>query len=289
MQETPESIYAKRRIFLQKAIALGLLPFADLAKAVTANSNDLVPTQKSLVTSYNNYYEFTDNKKMVKHLARDFDTSDWTITINGLVNKPLCLKFSDLRDMSELTRVYRLRCVEGWSAVIPWQGFQLSQLLALAKPSKDAKFVKFTSTYDPAQLLGQRKSTLPWPYVEGLRLDEAKHPLTIIATGMYGKALPNQNGAPLRLVVPWKYGYKSIKAIKEITLTSTQPVSSWEQEVPSEYGFFGNVNPNVAHPRWSQRRELPLGHIQKVKTQLLNGYASEVAFLYANDTLNDMF
>lgn len=297
MKETPKEVYEQRRRFLKIAAGLGAYSFFNnplsaktsglSVDTLRLNSADEI-TPKKLVTSYNNYYEFTTNKKMVRHIARDFQHHNWMLNINGLVDQPISVSLADLKSIEPVDRTYKLRCVEGWSAVIPWQGFELNKLLSLVKVKSKAKYVKFTAVLDPTQMPGQRKRTLPWPYIEGLRLDEAMHPLTIIATGMYSDSLSNQNGAPLRLVVPWKYGYKSIKAITEITLTEEQPISSWQQDSPSEYGFYANVNPNVAHPRWSQRRELPLGEIKKIKTKMLNGYADQVSYLYNNDELDKL-
>jgi sulfoxide reductase catalytic subunit YedY len=286
---TPKTMFEERRKIIKQLAACALLPTSNLAYALDYESMTTDITPEKLTTSYNNYYEFTSNKRMVKHLSKALDTSNWQLKINGLVEKPIIFQMQDLLALNTVSRIYPFRCVEGWSAVIPWQGFELKALLSLVKPLDSAKFVKFTGYYNPEVMIGQRKNTLPWPYVEGLRLDEALHPLTIIATGMYDKPLPNQNGAPIRLVVPWKYGYKSIKAMTQITLTDQQPVSSWQQQVPSEYGFYGNVNPKVAHPRWSQRREVRLGEVKKRKTKLLNGFANELTDLYQSDELNELF
>jgi sulfoxide reductase catalytic subunit YedY len=286
---TDQYLFDERRVILKSLASLGLIgafPLSTLAKPTFVDPN---VSPFSLVSSYNNYYEFTTNKKMVKHVAKDFQTSPWQLSISGLIENPLVLNMNDILDMLHVSRVNKLRCVEGWSAIIPWQGIELSSLLKLVKPLAKAKYVKFIAQHDPSQMIGQRHGSLPWPYVESLRLDEAMHPLTIIATGMYGDPLTNQNGAPLRLVVPWKYGYKSIKAITHIELVSEQPISSWQQQVPSEYGFFANVNPKVPHPRWSQRREVMLGETKKIKTQMLNGYEKEVAELYKHDDLNSLF
>lgn len=285
---TAETVFNDRRTVIKQLLALALLPSVNSAYALQSSDIIKTITPEKLTTSYNNYYEFTTNKKMVKHLSRSLDTSNWQLQINGLVEKPITLNMQDIQAMETVRRTYPLRCVEGWSAVIPWQGVELRDLLAKVTPLSSAKFVKFTGHCNPEVMIGQRSQTLPWPYIEGLRLDEALHPLTIIATQMYDKPLPNQNGAPLRLVVPWKYGYKSIKAITQITLTDTQPISSWQQQVPSEYGFYGNVNPSVPHPRWSQRREVRLGEVRKRKTELLNGYSEELASLYQFDVLNDL-
>lgn len=296
-QTTSLRDYQNRRHFIKGAIALGLLPSELLANTTSNICADSMagPWQSQQITpfkyvsNYNNFYEFTSNKKMVKHLAKDFDAKNWQLTIDGLVNKPITLNANAIANIPTCERKYNLRCVEGWSAVIPWQGFELNHLINSVQPQKEAKYVLFTSIYDPKQMPGQRSNSLPWPYTEALRLDEAMHSLTILATGMYSKPLPNQNGAPLRLVVPWKYGYKSIKSIVRITLVDKQPTSSWSQIAPSEYGFYANVNPNIAHPRWSQRRELPLGQTKKVKTKMFNGYFGQVKSLYQLDTIDQLF
>lgn len=281
----------QRRQLVKGLVSAGMIGAAPSIAFPAAAMQAATPevTDFALVSSYNNYYEFSTNKKMVKHIAKDFITRPWQLTIKGLVDNPITLDLENLLDISQVNRVYKLRCVEGWSAVIPWQGIELATLLALANPLKTAKYVKFDSKYDPSQMIGQRHQVLPWPYSEGLRLDEARHPLTILATGMYGQSLTKQNGAPIRLVVPWKYGYKSIKAVTSIELVKEQPVSSWQQQAPSEYGFYGNVNPQIPHPRWSQRREVSLGQTKKIRTELLNGYASEVRSLYTADALNSLF
>jgi sulfoxide reductase catalytic subunit YedY len=254
---------------------------------MAAGSQTLEPTPEKNATRYNNYFEFTTNKKHVHLVAKDFSPSPWELKIEGLVNKPLRLSMNDLPAVDE--RVYRFRCVEGWSMIVPWLGFSLSELLKQVEPKPEAKFVRFETVYRPKEMVGQRRPTLEWPYVEALRLDEAMHPLTTIATGMYGKPLPNQNGAPMRLVVPWKYGFKSIKAINKIELLSEQPETSWNKLAPAEYGFYANVNPSVAHPRWSQRREVPLGQLKKVRTLPFNGYADQVASLYEGMDLEHHF
>lgn len=294
---TPLPIYQNRRSFIKGAIALGLLPSEVLSQTINKtceqfspplNSSDHI-TEYKHVTSYNNYYEFTTNKKMVKHIAKYFDTEGWQLSVDGLVENPITLDKHTINELPHCERTYRFRCVEGWSAVIPWRGFELNKLINMAQPKTQAKYVQFTSLYSPKQMPGQRSSILPWPYKEGLRLDEAMHPLTILATGMYAKALPNQNGAPLRLVVPWKYGFKSAKALTQITLLDKQPTSSWSSVAPSEYGFYANVNPNVGHPRWNQRRELRLGDSKKIRTEMFNGYFDEVRSLYALDDIDSLF
>ena len=282
---TPERIYLERRRFLAGAAALALSAVPEWAHAhcppgkIPAINEALTDT--STVTRYNNYYEFSTNKQAVIHLARELNTRPWTISIEGEVRHPKVYDIEEiLRLIPAQERIYRLRCVEGWSVVVPWMGFPLCEVLSRADPTGNAKFVEFTSVLKPEVMIGQRSPLLPWPYTEGLRLDEAMHPLTLLAVGMYGKPLPNQNGAPLRLVVPWKYGFKSIKAIAKIRLLADMPASSWSRASPSEYGFYANVNPNVAHPRWSQRRETRLGELTKRDTLPFNGYAEQVASLY---------
>ncbi len=241
------------------------------------------------VSSYNNYYEFSSNKKSVKHLAQAFEVSPWQLEITGEVEQPLTIPIEDLLTMETVSRIYPLRCVEGWSAVIPWQGILLKNILALAKPKSSARYVAFESVLRPEQMLNQRRNILPWPYQEGLRLDEAMHPLTMVATGMYDRELTKQNGAPLRLVVPWKYGFKSIKALHKIKITREMPVTSWSKKLPKEYGFYANVNPQVAHPRWSQSRELRLGEFKKRRTLKFNGFEKDVSHLYSNMDLSVHF
>jgi len=233
------------------------------------------------ITSYNNFYEYSPEKTAVKHLAVNLNPRPWQLRIEGEVEKPVTLDIDALAAPArQVERIYRLRCVEGWSMVIPWQGVPLCELLRAAQPTSRAKYVRFVSLYDPARFYGQRTSTMPWPYTEALRIDEAMHPLTLLATGLYGKPLPNQNGAPVRLVVPWKYGYKSSKSIVAIRLEEQQPPTTWSQVAPSEYGFYGNVNPHVPHPRWTQAREVRIGELKKRETLPFNGYAEQVAHLY---------
>lgn len=280
-QTTPEHYVLSRRRFLAQATKLGLIcamPQNLFAAPTSAEHLQKHLTPFDNATKYNNYYEFSTNKKLVHIIAKEFQPSPWTLDISGLVEQPMSLNINDLPYSEE--RVLKLRCVEGWSMVVPWQGFSMNALLKLAKPKANAKFVRFIGTYRPSEMIGQRTSSLTWPYTEGLRLDEAMHPLTTIATGMYDKPLPNQNGAPIRLLVPWKYGFKSIKAITKIEVTSEQPETTWNQLAPEEYGFYANVNPNVPHPRWSQRREVPLGQLRKIPTEPFNGYESAVRHLY---------
>jgi sulfoxide reductase catalytic subunit YedY len=242
------------------------------------------------VTQYNNFYEFGTDKASPAKLAQDFRTKPWSVVVEGEVNKPATYHLEDLLKPHPLEeRIYRLRCVEGWSMVIPWVGFPLGEMIKRFEPTSKAKYVAFTTLYDPEQMPGQRRPVLAWPYVEGLRMDEAMHPLTILAVGLYGRVLPNQNGAPLRLVVPWKYGFKSIKSIVNIRFVEEQPVTTWAAAAPHEYGFYSNVNPDVPHPRWSQARERRIGEFRKRQTLPFNGYADQVASLYAGMDLKTYF
>jgi sulfoxide reductase catalytic subunit YedY len=234
------------------------------------------------ITNYNNFYEFSTNKESVNPLSKDFKTSPWTVEVYGMVNNPKTYGIEDL--LSQFTqeeRIYRLRCVEAWSMVIPWTGFPLASLLKEVEPTSDAKYVRFETVYRPEEMPGQENSFFyPWPYQEGLRLDEAMNDLAILATGLYGQSLPNPNGAPIRLVVPWKYGFKSIKSIVKIELTDQQPETLWNTVGPNEYGFYSNVNPNRPHPRWSQASERRIGELSRRPTLMFNGYAEQVAYLY---------
>jgi sulfoxide reductase catalytic subunit YedY len=254
----------------------------------------LTSTPFDVVTHYNNYYEFGWDKTSPSRLAGKLKTDSWTVSIEGLCEKPAQWGLEDLlKRFNPQEFIYRFRCVEGWSAVVPWQGFHLGELLRTAQPLSSARFVRFTSVTQPEAMPMQRDGKLlPWPYVEGLQLNEAMHPLTILATGMYGRELPPQNGAPLRLVVPWKYGFKSIKAIVKIELLDSPPTSSWTLAAPDDYGFYANVNPAVPHPRWSQATERPLGDpffTPRRKSEIFNGYASEVAALYHGIDLKRQF
>ncbi|RMH61220.1 MAG: protein-methionine-sulfoxide reductase catalytic subunit MsrP [Calditrichaeota bacterium] len=241
------------------------------------------PNSWTEITTYNNFYEFGTDKSAPSRNSRAFKPRPWSVAIDGLCDKPGHYQLEDLIPAKKLEeRVYSLRCVEAWSMVIPWIGVPLKNILLKAQPRSTARFVEFTSVYRPSEMPGQRAHILDWPYMEGLRLDEALHPLTFLAVGVYGRVLPNQNGAPLRLVVPWKYGFKSIKSIVRIRFTDTMPVSTWQRLAPGEYGFYANVNPEVDHPRWSQRRERRIGTFFKRETQLFNGYADEVGALYKN-------
>jgi len=285
---TPEKVYKNRRKFLKDmGIVTGT---ALLSQNIMSSALSYTPeterkiTDYKYATTYNNYYEFGTGKSDPHKNSQDFITKPWEITIDGEVEKKITLSVDEIINMfpSE-ERVYRFRCVEGWSMVIPWMGFPLNKLLNKAQPTSKAKYVKFTSVFDPEQMKGQRYPILDWPYKEGLRIDEAMHPLTIMVTGLYGKELPNQNGAPIRLMVPWKYGFKSAKAIVKISFVEKMPTSSWMKASPHEYGFYSNVNPNVAHPRWSQATERVIGEnvfAPRIQTLMFNGYGDEVASLY---------
>lgn len=233
------------------------------------------------ITNYNNFYEFSTNKESVAREAAGFNSHPWQVEITGLVNNPMVLDIDDIyKRYPQEERIYRLRCVEAWSMVIPWVGFPISAILKDAEPKSEARYVRFVTVYRPEEMRGQRSGILDWPYQEGLRMDEAMHPLAILATGMYGKPLTNQQGAPIRLVVPWKYGFKSIKSIVKIDLVETAPMSLWMAAAPNEYGFYANVNPEVDHPRWSQATERRIGEFGRRKTLPFNGYAEQVAYLY---------
>ncbi len=277
---TPKSAFLNRRQVMAGLAGVGLTAMTKPAAA----QNTLEPNTWEEITSYNNYYEFGTGKDDPAKYAASLKTEPWSVKIDGLVERPGEYDFKDI--MSEMTveeRIYRFRCVEAWSMVIPWNGFELADLLAMAGVQEGAKYVAFETAYRPDEMPGVQYPILEWPYREGLRLDEAMHPLTIMATGIYGKPIPNQNGAPLRLVVPWKYGFKSIKSIVRITLTDTQPPTSWNMSNPREYGFYSNVNPNVDHPRWSQAAERRIGgglFAKREPTLMFNGYETEVAGLY---------
>ena len=304
---TPEHIYLSRRKFM---VGIGALAASSLVSAcgvqgfptppatnTPASETDANPvgvgqgtgtdelgdplTPVEAITNYNNYYEFSLDKHEVAARARDFKTSPWTVAVGGLVHKPKTFDLADrLGRFNQVERIYRLRCVEGWSMVIPWQGFPLAKLLKEVEPMSEAKYVRFETLYDPDQMPGQRSNWYNWPYIEGLRTDEAMHDLTLLATGLYGKSLLPQNGAPLRLAVPWKYGFKSIKSIVKIDLVDEMPISLWMAAAPNEYGFYANVNPDVPHPRWSQASERRIGETGRRRTLPFNGYAEEVAGLY---------
>ena len=247
-------------------------------------------TEYEAVTTYNNYYEFGTDKEEPAANAHTLKTTPWTVKVEGLVNKPGDYHLDDIVKPQALEeRIYRLRCVERWSMVIPWVGFPLASFLNRVEPRTTAKFVEFTTLFNPQQMPGQRRDVLQWPYVEGLRLDEAMHPLTIFAVGLYGEYLPNQNGAPIRLIVPWKYGFKSIKSIVRIRLTDRQPMNSWQLSAAHEYGFYSNVNPERDHPRWSQARERRIGEFFMRPTLMFNGYGEQVASLYSGMDLKKYY
>lgn len=250
--------------------------------AVGLTTDELGSPLNSLddITNYNNYYEFSTDKQAVNPLSKNFKSSPWTVEVGGLVQNPKTYGIEDLLKFQQKERIYRLRCVEAWSMVIPWNGFQLSDLLNEVDPMTSAKYVHFVTLMDPSRMPGEQDNLYPWPYSEGLRLDEAMQRLTIIALGLYGQPLPNPDGAPLRLVVPWKYGFKGIKAIVKIELVETQPQTMWNTISPQEYGFYSNVNPNVPHPRWSQASERRIGQLSRIPTLMFNGYTDEVASLY---------
>jgi sulfoxide reductase catalytic subunit YedY len=310
---TPRTVYLNRRAFMRAGllaataagtaavyralnrVSLDATETPPLAGLVTAPHDggywvDEPLTPRASILNYNNFYEFTTDKDGVAAAAAGFTTTGWTVTVGGLVHKPRVFDMDDLRRMSPPEeRVYRMRCVEAWSMVIPWAGYSLSKLLAAAEPMADAKYVAFETLHDPARMPGQATSVLEWPYVEGLRLDEAMHPLAILATGLYGEELPPQDGAPVRIVTPWKYGFKGIKSIVKITLASTQPRTTWNLTAPSEYGFFANVNPRHDHPRWSQATEQRIGESGRRQTLMFNGYGEEVASLYSGMDLDVNF
>jgi methionine sulfoxide reductase catalytic subunit len=306
---TPESVYRTRRDFIRETVgltALGLgagsllagaepvaasttlLPQKDWSKVRTERDEPLNSLED--VTTYNNFYEFGTGKDDPHRNARDFQPRPWTIEVDGLCRNRGTYGLEDFVGESRMEdRIYRMRCVEAWSMVIPWRGFPLAEVIDRADPLGSAAFVQFETLYDPTRMPGQRVGVLDWPYVEGLRLDEARHPLTILATGVYGTDLPNQNGAPLRLVIPWKYGFKGIKSIVRMTFTEKMPLNSWQMANSGEYGFFANVNPEVDHPRWSQARERRLGKLRRIRTLPFNGYGDQVASMYAGMDLTRWF
>jgi len=305
---TPKETYLNRRKFLAGAAlaGAGVVTGAGLrdlieprvtaradAKIDGLKKSPLSTTEKETpykdVTNYNNFYEFSTDKYEPAGLAKNFKTRPWTVTIDGLVKKKQVIDVDTIIKMAAPEeRIYRHRCVEGWSIVVPWIGFSFSEVIKRAEPLPKATFVEFTTLYDPKQMPGQHSDILKWPYVEGLRMDEAMHPLTLLCFGMYGEVLPNQDGAPLRMVIPWKYGFKSAKSIVRIQFTDRQPLNSWQLYAPNEYGFYSNVNPNVDHPRWSQAKERRLGEFFKRPTLMFNGY-DQVASLYSGMDLRKNF
>ena len=304
---TDKHVYLNRRLFMQAAALAGTAtattllyrrlnprpvepvksdkvepvahaPQPDAIKQGFAVTDQLTPLDA--ITNYNNFYEFDTSKQGVAYEAKGFVTRPWAVAVEGLVRKPRVFDLDELLKFPLEQRIYRLRCVEGWSMVIPWIGFPLQKLLEKVEPMSAARYVAFQTLLDPERMPNQRTGVLDWPYVEGLRLDEAMHPLTIMATGMYDEALPPQDGAPIRLVVPWKYGFKSIKSVVKITLVADEPPTTWNIQAPDEYGFYSNVNPNVPHPRWSQATERRIGEYGRRNTLLFNGYGEQVAQLY---------
>lgn len=305
---TPKSIYLNRRKFMQRTIASSMLLAADAMlpawasmpskvkwsdlKTSPYNTTDKINSFED-ITTYNNFYEFGTSKQAPYKNATEFNPRPWTITVEGECAKPGTFDLEDFMKPASLEeRIYRLRCVEGWSMVIPWVGFSLADMLKKFEPNSRAKYVEFTTLLDKSRMPGQKRRVLNWPYVEGLRIDEAMNELPIMAVGLYGDILPNQNGAPIRLVVPWKYGFKSIKSIVKIRFTETRPVTTWNQSAPKEYGFYSNVNPAVDHPRWSQKKERVIGEPfwkPKRETQIYNGYGEQVAHLYRGMDLRENF
>ncbi|NRB70600.1 MAG: protein-methionine-sulfoxide reductase catalytic subunit MsrP [Xanthomonadales bacterium] len=298
---TDESVYLQRRDFLRRAglAGAGLALSPSLAAQLTALEGDTAPLEGVRpsplsttqppnswedITTYNNFYEFGTGKGDPARNSGDFRPRPWTVQVSGECDKPGTYHLEDLLAPHALEeRIYRLRCVEAWSMVVPWAGIPLGDMLKRFQPNSRAKFVRFKTVLRPEEMPGQRRSILPWPYVEGLTIAEAMHPLAIMAVGLYGRLLPNQNGAPMRLMVPWKYGFKNIKSVDSIEFVERQPISSWERAIPSEYGFYANVNPEVNHPRWSQATERPIGaglFADRVPTRMFNGYADQVAHLY---------
>ncbi len=297
---TPEGVYHDRRSFIKEAGFLGIGMAATLAGARRAGAQqggtsiggaelkgELTPEED--VTSYNNFYEFGTGKDDPKPNAKNFRTKPWSVKVEGMVAKPATYNLEDFLKPHKLEdRIYRHRCVEAWSMVVPWMGFPMADLVKRVQPSGSAKYIQFTTALDPQQMPGVRFPVLDWPYVEGLRLDEAMHPLTLMVVGVYGKMLPNQNGAPLRHIVPWKYGFKSCKSIVSIKFTDKMPATAWSVATPDEYGFYANVNPEVDHPRWSQARERRIGELRRRETLMFNGY-TQAASLYSGMDLRKNF
>ncbi|MFZ8868995.1 MAG: protein-methionine-sulfoxide reductase catalytic subunit MsrP [Paracoccaceae bacterium] len=281
---TDEQVFVNRRHLLAGLAGIGLAGGLPSALSAAQRAEELVPNEWEDITSYNNYYEFGTGKSDPAKYAGALTTAPWSVEINGLVDRPAVYHLEDiLQKMAIEERIYRFRCVEAWSMVVPWNGFELADLLNMAGVQSQAKYVAFQTLYRPEEMRGQNYPVLDWPYLEGLRLDEAMHPLTLMANGIYGKQIPNQNGAPLRLVVPWKYGFKSIKSIVKITLTDTMPPTSWSLANAREYGFYSNVNPQVDHPRWSQATERRIGgglFAKRQPTLMFNGYQEDVAEMY---------
>ncbi len=285
---TDESLYWTRREWLA-SVGLGLAGAALLPRGASAQVDEK-PTPYEAVTGYNNYYEFGTGKDEPKENAHTLRPRPWSVSVEGDVKKPAVYDVEDLfKGMKPEERVYRHRCVEAWSMVVPWLGYPLRDVIKRLEPGTKAKYVEFVTLYDPKQMPGQRRDILPWPYVEGLRMDEAMHPLALLTVGLYGKTLPNQNGAPVRLTVPWKYGFKGGKSLVKIRFVEKQPETTWAVAAPNEYGFYANVNPTVDHPRWSQATERPIGAFFRKKTLMFNGYADQVASMYAGMDLRANF
>ena len=318
---TPPSVYFNRRNFIRagilaaSAVATGLVDrklnpvgadtgppvntakIADVQKLAVTQTNDasgFTLNEKATpfedITHYNNFYEFSTDKEGVAKAAAKFETAGWTVSVGGAVNKPKTFALDDILKIAPPEeRIYRMRCVEAWSMVIPWVGFSFSKLLNAVEPLSSAKYVAFQTLFDARRMPNQNTGVLPWPYLEGLRMDEAMHPLTLLTSGVYGRALPPQDGAPIRMVIPWKYGFKGVKSIVKITLVESQPPTTWNQSAPNEYGFYANVNPHVDHPRWSQATEQRIGESGRRPTLMFNGYGEQVGHLYAGMDLRKYF
>tara|TARA_B100000686_G_scaffold124660_1_gene132111 strand:- start:284 stop:1201 length:918 start_codon:yes stop_codon:yes gene_type:complete len=288
---TPYNNYINRRKFIKSSVAAGVFIGASTTLKAShlvdenpynnqLDENDNLNTYED-ITTYNNFYEFGMGKTDPSENSSNFNPKPWSISLEGLINNPQVLDLEKILNKVTIEdRVYRLRCVEAWSMVIPWQGFPLSEIIKIADPLSSAKFIQFVTVFRPEEMPGQKRRLLPWPYVEGLRMDEAMHPLTILSTGLYGHDLLNQSGAPIRLVVPWKYGFKSIKSVTTIKFVDKQPDATWSMLAPREYGFYSNVNNNVDHPRWSQGTERRIGEFKRRKTLMFNGYEEEVSYMY---------
>jgi sulfoxide reductase catalytic subunit YedY len=299
-QITNKALFDNRRKIMKSMISLPFIFSSNLFSApsgqklkfnkdIEYSTNEKTNTIKQ-ITSYNNFYELGSGKRDPMLNANMLQTDNWKLTIDGLVEKPLILDADDLITKFQLEeRIYRLRCVEAWSMVVPWIGFELKRIMDIVKPLSNAKYVAFQSILDREHLPGQKRNILNWPYREGLRIDEAVHPLTLISVGLYGQVLPNQNGSPVRLIVPWKYGFKSIKSLVKISFVEKKPICTWNEETPNEYGFYANVNPYVDHPRWSQKRERRIGDFRKQDTLMFNGYIKFVSNLYDNMDLKKHF
>lgn len=301
---TDKQLYMNRRQFISAAaFAVTGLASSELLFQSDAQAGQKLPVAKrgdfsameeqtsfKDAAHYNNFYEFSTEKENVAELSRNFRTRPWTISVEGHIKKQKVYDIDEIIKLFPLEeRIYRFRCVEGWSMVIPWIGFPLGDFIKKCEPTSKAKYLEFITLYDPKQMPGQRRGVLEWPYLEGLRMDEALHPLTLMALGLYGEMLPNQNGAPIRLVIPWKYGFKNIKSIVRIRFVEQMPITSWMKAAPAEYGFYANVNPDVDHPRWSQARERRIGEFLKRKTLMFNGYAEQVASMYTGMDLKKFF